>query len=316
MELEYRYHRMAANENSWILPSAGRLRQTKDYVGEHGYGFEDWNFSGDKWSDGKLHLYLQQPPAKANRAEAFSIILGYRKKDGAHYAVGLCRNARYVDGDAQLSEEALLRRARQLQELDDLGQLAGPLQGIPVKAKAAGLRESSAEFWIAVDPVNLIQFDQAILIPEDIVAPNNHRYKLNKLTRHDFERIKLLVSLSRAPEEPEVQLFAEGRLVARSHLNRERNPEVVAVAKSCFKKRHGSLHCEACHWPQNSPFETTEAMSDTIEAHHVIPLSSVAYTGQTSPEDLRMLCPTCHRAIHRLRPEMNVEEFKERYFPG
>ncbi|WP_368660950.1 hypothetical protein [Paracoccus sp. (in: a-proteobacteria)] len=28
--------------------------------------------------------------------------------------------------------------------------------------------------------------------------------------------------------------------------------------------------------------------------------------------DLRMLCPTCHRAIHAIRPWLTVEELKER----
>jgi len=37
---------------------------------------------------------------------------------------------------------------------------------------------------------------------------------------------------------------------------------------------------------------------DLIEAHHRIPLSQGAR--DTKPEDFAMLCPCCHRAVHKL----------------
>lgn len=61
---QYRYHRMATNVHNWTKPHSGRLDITKDYVGKNGFGLEDWNFARELWDDQRLHLYLQQKPAK------------------------------------------------------------------------------------------------------------------------------------------------------------------------------------------------------------------------------------------------------------
>ena len=74
--MEYRYHKMARNDGGWIGPVSGRLGKSEDYVGSTGFGYEDWNFAGDLWSDGKVRLYLRQQPAEADRSKTFSIILG------------------------------------------------------------------------------------------------------------------------------------------------------------------------------------------------------------------------------------------------
>ena len=318
--MEYRYHKMARNEGGWVSPVAGRLREAgpsrdrADYLGRQGFGYEDWNFAGDLWSDGKLHLYLQSSPARADRGKTFSIILGYHQ-DQQHFAAGLCRNATYSIGKADLPEEARLRRARQLHELDKQGQLDGPLKSLSIEQKAKQLFNSGEVCWVTLEPDDLIKFEAPIPIPSHIVKPNANRYQLQRLDKAEFDQIAALAEGLKPIPDSEPESFPEGAQVARTHLTRERSREVVSIAKTKFKDRHGALHCEACNWPKGSPFQGIEGMADAIEAHHDIPLSSADHSGETSPDDLRMLCPTCHRAIHRLRPWLKTSDFKAKYFP-
>lgn len=312
--MEYRYHKMARNEGGWIGPVAGRLGKSADYVGDNGFGYEDWNFAGDLWSDGKLHLYLQQQPARADRGKTFSIILGYYQ-DKQHYAIGLCRNATYSIGKADLPPDARLRRARQLHQLDKTGQLDGPLKSLSVEQKAKQLFDSGEVCWVTLEPNDLIKFAAPIPIPAHIVKPNANRYQLQRLDQAQFDQFAALAECLEPIPDPESESFPEGAHVARTHLTRERSREVVNIAKTRFRALHGDLHCEACSWPKGSSLKHVQGIADAIEAHHDIPLSSVDHSGKTSPDDLRMLCPTCHRAIHRLRPWLTTSAFKAAYFP-
>ena len=48
---------------------------------------------------------------------------------------------------------------------------------------------------------------------------------------------------------------------------------------------------------------------------HRRPLAEAVGSVTTRLEDLALLCPNCHRAIHRTAPLMSVEEFRTRFFP-
>jgi len=100
-----------------------------------------------------------------------------------------------------------------------------------------------------------------------------------------------------APQDIE---YLEGGKVLRSHLSTERSSNAAKLAKELARKRSksGKLVCEACKCIPENDYKNTEAIIDIIEAHHVIPLAK----GQrnTKPEDFCMLCPCCHRAVHKL----------------
>jgi len=100
-----------------------------------------------------------------------------------------------------------------------------------------------------------------------------------------------------APQDIE---YLEGGKVLRSHLSTERSSNAAKLAKELARKRSksGKLVCEACKCIPENDYKNTEAIIDIIEAHHVVPLAK----GQrnTKPEDFCMLCPCCHRAVHKL----------------
>lgn len=104
--------------------------------------------------------------------------------------------------------------------------------------------------------------------------------------------------------------FVEGGLVMRTHLQRERNQAVVALAKSTFKSKHGRLFCEVCGFDFEETFG--ELGADFIEAHHDRPLSELTESSATTVADLRMVCSNCHRILHRRRPWLSVDELRER----
>ena len=95
--------------------------------------------------------------------------------------------------------------------------------------------------------------------------------------------------------------FLEGAVRLRSHLERERDPRVIRLAKERFLKKHGRLFCEVCGYDFERHFGP--AGRNIIDGHHVEPIGERASEGsETRPEDIVLLCPNCHRMVHSLDP--------------
>ncbi len=97
-------------------------------------------------------------------------------------------------------------------------------------------------------------------------------------------------------DTPQDLEYSEGGKVLRTHLRTERDGNAARMAKELARKRskNGKLACEACACVPEDDYRGL----DLIEAHHRIPLSQGVR--KTKPEDFAMLCPCCHRAVHRL----------------
>ena len=96
-----------------------------------------------------------------------------------------------------------------------------------------------------------------------------------------------------APQDLE---YREGGKVLQTHLRTERDAKAAKLAKELARKRSktGDIVCETCGTVPKKEY----AGLDLIEAHHRIPLARGAR--ETKPEDFAMLCPCCHRAVHKL----------------
>ena len=94
--------------------------------------------------------------------------------------------------------------------------------------------------------------------------------------------------------------YLEGGKVLRAHLSSERSSKAARLAKELARKKSksGKLTCEACKCIPENDYKNTETTIDIIEAHHRIPLAKGERN--TKPEDFCMLCPSCHRAVHKL----------------
>lgn len=100
----------------------------------------------------------------------------------------------------------------------------------------------------------------------------------------------------------------EGRLRLVSHYRRERRKSVSISAKRIARRQHPDrfLVCEICALVPERIYG-----EDTIEAHHRIPLNQVVGSRKVMPSDLAMLCPNCHRAVHKTEG-CNMAEVAER----
>lgn len=98
----------------------------------------------------------------------------------------------------------------------------------------------------------------------------------------------------------------EGVRKLRQHWYLERDSSLPRKAKEAFKARHGELFCEACGL---RPVPTYG--HSLVDAHHRLPLSQYAVVGKmsTAPSDFAILCPSCHRAVHKNR-DCDIEAVK------
>lgn len=118
-----------------------------------------------------------------------------------------------------------------------------------------------------------------------------------------------------SPEKPEgdpidIDLFSfpEGAIQRRLHLLRERNQTVVKQAEALGLKRDPMLRCEVCGFSFVEVYG--ELGHDFIEAHHKQPVAELKPGGRTRVEDIALVCPNCHRMLHRGEHTLAVEELR------
>jgi 5-methylcytosine-specific restriction protein A len=114
------------------------------------------------------------------------------------------------------------------------------------------------------------------------------------------------------PEEDE-EGAVEGRLVWRWHRQRERAPGKAAEKKAKMRTDLGELLCEVCDLSESQTQERFGVLSsDIFECHHTQPLHSLTGTTRTRLADLAVVCPNCHRALHRSAQPISIAEMRSR----
>jgi len=88
------------------------------------------------------------------------------------------------------------------------------------------------------------------------------------------------------------------------HLQQERNRTLVQTKKRSTE----SLDCEVCGFS----FGAYGAQAaEYCEVHHLLPLSELEGTTETSTEDLAILCANCHRVVHLQNPPFTLEQVRD-----
>ena len=105
----------------------------------------------------------------------------------------------------------------------------------------------------------------------------------------------------------------EGDQRLTAHLRRERDPTISRDKRREAMTPDG-LECEACKTRSKKQYPGIEAA--LWEVHHRLPLSEADKPVKTRLKDLAILCPSCHRAIHRTKPMLTVADFSLRFFPS
>lgn len=103
---------------------------------------------------------------------------------------------------------------------------------------------------------------------------------------------------------------AEGRLLYRIHLVRERNVTIVKKVKENALHSGLGLKCSICD------FDFLKTYGDLgkgyIECHHTKPLFEYKNSKKTKLEDLCLVCSNCHRMLHRGKQWVSVDELRRR----
>lgn len=100
--------------------------------------------------------------------------------------------------------------------------------------------------------------------------------------------------------------FPEGKIVERMHKARERNSQVIIIAKENYKKLNGRLFCQVCGFDFEEVYGNVG--KDFIEGHHTIAVCDMTPEHKTKVEDIAMLCANCHRMVHKNRPWLKMND--------
>ena len=100
----------------------------------------------------------------------------------------------------------------------------------------------------------------------------------------------------------------EGNRKLQTHIKIEREASLRPKKIKNFRAQHGALFCEACGDMMITAIRILGSDEGVFEIHHRKPLNELSETTLTSLEDLAVLCPSCHRLIHRLKPLPTVEK--------
>lgn len=295
--MRYKLHRIAPNSEGWRRPSSGRLGKggVGEYVKEHGFGHEDWNFNFDLIQEGKMLGYTVANPAKKYVGERFGLILATYDAGGWR-AAGFYDGAEYVEAGTVMLSGPLIK-----QMASDVFDLAAARQAHPQYARMsiAEIEKSiRADFmyfnWqISADKVRV--FRQPLPISKDIFTPGRQRMITSyDLTEKQFRSIA--GSEPSLPDPPPDEGEDEGEKILRVHKKSERSAKLVAN----FKAGLTSYACTVCGFDFEKEYGVLGAQF--IECHHTKPISEMKPGDRTKLSDLCAVCSNCHRMLHRSDP--------------
>lgn len=111
-------------------------------------------------------------------------------------------------------------------------------------------------------------------------------------------------------DDPDLSAI-EGEVRMFIHFRRERKKGLAANKRAAVLKSAGQLACEACGVVPAQRYPGLSA--DLCEVHHRTPLADSEQEVETHLADLALMCPNCHRAIHRTKPMLSVEAFRAQF---
>jgi predicted HNH restriction endonuclease len=99
-------------------------------------------------------------------------------------------------------------------------------------------------------------------------------------------------------ESQEINAVEGGRKLV-VHLKVERDPGIAKEAVRRHVRDIGPV-CKVCVLDFSRRYQMS-AGAHCLEAHHKLPLSLRLAASRTNLEDFLVICPSCHRVIHKVR---------------
>lgn len=135
-------------------------------------------------------------------------------------------------------------------------------------------------------------------IPKEYINSGYFEYQLNSSISENEVALK---------EYHDFEPYAfEGHKNFALHTQIERSKKLRELKINKFLEKHGAIYCEICHVNMKNSYSFLK--KDYIEVHHVVPLALLESASCTSLEDLVLLCPNCHSAVHQGDPQENLIE--------
>jgi len=301
--------RLALNQYGWMKPSPGRLGSAGEGdVKKSGFGHEDWNFNYELAIDEHIYGYAYYEPASKKRTELFQFAFATYQSSKWRLA-GFYFDVTFVPDGAPPDDRVLKERKRHLLELKTQNSLGGSWSGLTERAIIHKLREEARWFRWRVHVRNAIRLPVPIEIPRRMYSTQNYRLaKPQEISHATFNALRRLSSNTVLPDDDDEAAFPEGRELFLKHRARERNVTVVKLAKSLFLRRHGRFFCQACGFDFEKVYGGLGR--GFIEAHHTIPVSELSSGAKTKASDIALICPNCHRMVHRKRPWLAIDQLQ------
>jgi len=182
------------------------------------------------------------------------------------------------------------------------GTITGPFKYSPKRKAVTGILSTGVDWqWLGK---KLIQYghQQYCFIGIKPTSPSNKQLleRLDEIwiTRPSSEPIPTSSAIKSGDSKKYLQFdpeWTEGDPKMRQHLTIERCSKAALTAKNLAREKSGYISCDSC-----GTIPVKSYGYELIDAHHIIPLADTkGMTRTPTPGDFAMLCPTCHRAVHK-----------------
>ena len=212
----------------------------------------------------------------------------------------------------------LYRQEGSKPSLSQLDELSSLLRSIPIERQLADSPSFRGRDSVYLKLANFIALDPATGTKGMTRGGLGDEHVWNEFSA-DPERLALAAKAIRANlpdlsivdaefEEEGINEASEGKVLTRVHRIRERNRRLVNRKKDAALALTGKLECAACHFDFAAVYG--EHGDGFIECHHTTPLAELMPGTKTRLADLELICPNCHRMIHRRRRWLTIEELR------
>jgi predicted HNH restriction endonuclease len=136
----------------------------------------------------------------------------------------------------------------------------------------------------------------------------NYKMGLVREVYNKFVALAIRPVISGNIEDADEESFPEGKQLYKLHKFKERNRELIKLAKANYKKSKPSMNCQVCNFSFADKYGSIGG--GFIEAHHTFPISLLKIETPTRLEDIVFVCANCHRMLHRKRPWITMHDLQ------
>jgi 5-methylcytosine-specific restriction enzyme A len=212
----------------------------------------------------------------------------------------------------------LYRQEGSKPSLSQLDELSSLLRSIPIEPQLADSPSFRGRDSVYLKLANFIALDPATGTKGMTRGGLGDEHVWKEFSA-DPERLALAAKAIRANlpdlsiadaefEEEGIHEASEGKVLTRVHRIRERNRRLVKRKKDAALALTGKLECAACQFDFAAVYG--EHGDGFIECHHTTPLAELMPGTKTRLADLELICPNCHRMVHRRPRWLTLEELR------